>query len=178
MEIQINKHYDAQTLNLFIVYFIILGNNLYDQIILLESNDKVTDLLLKVSYWMMVIISMLLLLPAYYKSNLQYLRYSYTIIGIRNILSMHDFEGIKQDETSKPLHAVQILVVTYYLLQLIHSTRPSKFKIFQKYFLPIFLSSGLLMGYRQISFKTFNEIAFSVGMIFVGSTINFAFYRI
>lgn len=43
METQVNKHYDAQTLNLFIVYFIILGNNLYDQIILLESNDKVTD---------------------------------------------------------------------------------------------------------------------------------------
>ena len=86
MDVQINKHNDAQTLNLFIVYIIILGNNLYDQIILLESSDKLTDLLLKVSYWVMLFISMLLLLPAYYKSDLQYLRYSYTIIGIRNIL--------------------------------------------------------------------------------------------
>ena len=105
-----------QTVNLFIVYFIILGNNLYDQIILLERSDELTMLILKVIYWMMMIISMLLLLPAYYKSDLQYLRYSYTIVGIRNILSMHDFEGIKQDQTSKPLHAIQILVVTYYLL--------------------------------------------------------------
>ena len=154
MDLQVNNHYDVQTLNLFIVYIIILGNNLYYQIFLVENNDKVTDILLNISYWIMVIIAMLLLLPAYFKSDLQYLRYSYTLIGIRNILSMHDFEGLKQESSSKSLHAVQILVLTYYLLQLMHCTQPSKFKTFLKFFLPNFLSVGLLMGYRQLSFKT------------------------
>ena len=70
MDLQVNNHYDVQTLNLFIVYIIILGNNLYYQIFLVENNDKVTDILLNVSYWIMVIIAMLLLLPAYFKSDL------------------------------------------------------------------------------------------------------------
>ena len=70
MDLQVNNHYDVQTLNLFIVYIINLGNNLYYQIFLVENNDKVTDILLNVSYWIMVIIAMLLLLPAYFKSDL------------------------------------------------------------------------------------------------------------
>jgi len=70
MDLQVNNHYDVQTLNLFIVYIIILGNNLYYQIFLVENNDKVTDILLNISYWIMVIIAMLLLLPAYFKSDL------------------------------------------------------------------------------------------------------------
>ena len=70
MDLQVNNHYDVQTLNLFIVYIIILGNNLYYQIFLVENNDKVTDILLNVSYWIMVIIAMMLLLSAYFKSDL------------------------------------------------------------------------------------------------------------
>lgn len=56
-------------------------------------------------------ICVLLIFVAYYKSDIKFLRYSYIVIASRNVFSMHDFENLMQNEESKPLFFLSIMVV-------------------------------------------------------------------
>ena len=143
----------------------------------IEYDNPIHVILISI-YWVVCMVCIGLIYMAYTKSNMNYIRYSYTMIGTRNILSMHDFEGLKQTQEQTILFALQVIIVLYFLLQVINSTKPSKFKTFQIFFFTIFLSSGLGSGFRLYDFSTVGSSFKSVGMAIIALTINYSYYRI
>ena len=92
LESQIDRLYDNRTKEMRYIFIIIMGSNIYYMIRTPLIDTVISKVMLSL-YWILTLFSLFFMSLSYIKNDLRYIRPSYAILAVSNILGIYNFEG-------------------------------------------------------------------------------------
>ena len=176
LESQIDRLYDNRAKEMRFIFIIIMGSNVYNMIRTPLFGTVISQVMLSI-YWILTLFSLFFMSLSYIKNDLRYIRPSYAILAVSNILGIYNFEG-KQIEVSQEIQSLQFLVIFYFVSFFLINSKPSKYKQIQTYFFCSFLANGIIFGYEMLDFSSLHKGAISILGIMAGNVVGYSFQKI
>ena len=151
------------------IFMIILGSNVFFMITTPLIGSVISKVMLSI-YWILTLFSLFFMSLSYIKKDLRYIRPSYAILAVSNILGIYNFEG-KEIDVSQEVQSMQTLVIFYFVTYFLINSKPSKFKQIQTFFFLFFLANGINIGYEMLDFSSPYQGTISIFKIIVTHVI-------